>query len=143
MNHITIQREHDVRRIWPIISKGMDIIKNHMPEYHEWDTNNVLGELLHNDKACFLYVIQKNEDYSGFMIARLLLDEFTKMPVFFVWLLYLTDQGLMSEVSAFVHQEAKRRRCKFIRFESNRQGWDRVVKKFDGQPRYTVYQKEI
>lgn len=144
MKHITIYRENNIRSVWPVISTGILSIMNKGPEYIGWDLNNVLGELLHNDKKTFLYVVEEQGEYAGFIIARKIWEEFTNYPVFHIWLMVLiTGTDAFAEVAKFIQEAAKINDCKLIRMWSCRPGWDRVIDKWGGEKWMTIYQKEI
>jgi hypothetical protein len=142
MTHITVYREKNIRDKWPMITDGVSVIASKFNGYRNWSHVHVMGELLQNPH-CRLYIIEKNDIYAGFMVVRLFPDEFSYAPVFLVWLLYLKEQGILDDVLDFAKSEAKRLKCKVMRFESNRAGWEKVVARHGGKMHLTTYQKEI
>lgn len=143
MRHITISREKDIRKIWPTIIKGLDIIMGKSPEYKDWKPVNVMGELMGNQNGCKLYIVEEDDQYAGFVVARYFRDEFTLEPVCFIWLAYLKEQGLIEDVYSWMMMEAKRHRCKRIRIQSNRPGWKKIAERLGGKLWYSTYQKEL
>lgn len=145
MIRTSVYRERNIRGNWDKVAAGIEKINSVGPGHMGWTINHVLTELLRNDKGCKLYFIEKDGNYAGFFILRFFLEEFSRAPVCHVWLTYLekNSSGLLTDISEFINEEAARHRCKFIRMESNRPGWERVLKKFGGVPWMTIYQKEI
>lgn len=143
MKHITITREQDIRGKWTQIVPGLDCIIERAPDYLDWSHHNLMGELMHNGNACKLYLIDLDDKYAGFVVLRFLREEFTLAPICLVWLCYLQEENLLDEVADFVDSEARRHRCKFIRMETNRPGWGRLMKRLGGKVQYVRYQREL
>lgn len=144
MNHITIYREKDVRSVWPTIAMGILNIMDKGPDHVGWDLNSVLGELISNQDNTFLYVVEEQGNYAGFIIARKIREEFTLTPIFHVWLMYLMpNSNAFDEVARFIQDAAIINKCKLIRMWSCREGWEKVINKWGGKAWMTIYQKEI
>jgi len=116
----------ELRKWWPSIRKGLDIIKSHSPE--NWIPEDVYTDCF--NKVSSLWVVIENQRFAGFFVLQ---NNDSKVHVWAAWTLennyQIVDEGL-KYIKALAGQVG----AKYLTFSSHRRGWQRRAAVYGFRP---------
>lgn len=133
--------------LWPHLSQGIDETYRRWQKHVEWVPNDFFDSIRKDRaKVAFMYDDGKR---IGFLIYRLFYEEFTNKKYLHIWLAYIYPEFrhririYLPQWSDFFDKMVRFHGCRFMEMDSLRNGWTKMLDKFNMKLRRLVYRKEF
>lgn len=124
MNFLLIQPDA-LRTHWPLIRNSLDAVQAKAPE--DWIAEDVYHAIKSGSAACHLAIGDKG--YAGLLITTLTQTEFSREPVFHIWITHnVSDADTFEAGMGLIRDMARKSGATKITFGSPRMGWAKRFK---------------
>lgn len=129
---------HEIGDYWQTIKHGLVETAEKAPG--GWTPHDVFMQLVHGQATLHLVLVDKY--YRGFMVTKMIDAHEGKKLL--LWILHGDMSGdVMRDNKDQFGEWAKACGAVKIQFQSNRKGWERVVKQVGFEPTMIIYESEV
>lgn len=133
--------------LWNRYVPALDEYLRRWPHNIEWKKDDVKDAI--RKKTARLVNVYDGDNQVAFFLYRNFQEEFGNTKYIHLWLgyVYPDHRGRVREflpsMFQYLNKISRKTGAKYIEMDSPRSGWERIMERFEMNPRRTVYRKEV